>query len=267
MTQQPPVRVGEVHVEQAGAGDPVVFLHAGIADTRMWEPQWHTWASRFHLIGIDRRGYGRSDAPHGTHAHAADVVAVLDALGLDRVAVVGASFGGLVALDLAAAHPERVARLALAAPALPDQEWSGEMRAYHDEEERLWEAGELDGATELNVRFWLPGAAPAVQAAIREQQRLAFAKEGDAESVFLTEDIPAALDTISAPTLVVVGARDKADFWAIAERVASAIPGARLAVVDEASHLPSLERPEAFEQEVLPFLLAQNGLAGGGGRM
>ncbi len=249
-------RVGPLHVEQAGAGPDVVLVHAGVADGRMWDSQWVEWAARHHVTRLDLRGFGRSDLPEGTYSHAGDALAVLDALGIERAALVGASFGGRVALDLAATAPERVAALVLACAGLPDHDWSEELEAFGAAEDEAIEAGDLDRATEVNVDFWVPAASESVRAAIREQQRNAFALQvgRDDEEVLLTDDLTARLGTVDIPTLVLVGASDHSDFHAIADRLAAELPDARRATVSGAGHLPSLEQPDAFDAVVLPFL-------------
>ena len=247
--------VGPLHVEQAGAGPAVVLIHAGVADSRMWDPQWAVWQTRLALTRLDLRGFGRSAPPAGPFSHAGDVLNVLDESGIDRAVLVGASFGGLVALDLAAARPERVAALVLADPPLPGHAWSDEMRGFFADEEAALEAGDLEAATDVNVEFWLPAASGPVRAAIREQQLNAFRLQvEEPDDSLLTEDLRAALATLEVPTLVVTGEHDKADFQAIADLLAETLPAARRSVVPGAGHLPSLERPDEFDAVVLPFL-------------
>ena len=245
-----------LHVEHAGSGPPVVLIHAGVADSRMWDPQWAAWQTRFALTRLDLRGFGRSGAPVGSFSHAGDVAALLDGAGIDRAHVVGASFGGLVALDLAAARPERVTRLVLADPAFPGYPWSEEMRGFFTDEEAALEAGDLEAATDVNVHFWVGSAPRPVQEAIREQQLNAFRLQADDEpdDSLLTADLPGALAALEVPTLVLTGEHDKADFRAIADQLAATLPDARRAVVPRAGHLPSLEQPAAFDGIVLPFL-------------
>ena len=256
MTQHHGGHDGPLHVGHAGSGPAVVLLHAGIADSRMWDPQWTAWQTRFSLTRLDLRGFGRSAPPEGSFSHAGDVLSVLDDAGIDRVALVGASFGGLVALDLAASHPDRVTGLVLADPPLPGTEWSDEMRAFFAAEEAALEAGDLAAATEVNVEFWLPSASEAVRAAIREQQLRAFELQvGDeSDDALLTDDLPSALRTLDVPTLVLTGADDKADFVAIADHLAATVPDARRETIAGAGHLPSLEQPAAFDAAVLPFV-------------
>jgi len=249
-------RVGPVHVEQAGGGPDIVLVHAGVADGRMWDRQWVDWADRYRVTRVDLRGFGRSEAPPGTFSHAADLLAVLDALGIARASLVGASFGGRVALDLAASRPDRVVALVLAGAGLPDHEWSAEIQAFGAAEDEALEAGDLDRATEVNVDFWLPHADEAARAAIREQQRAAFALQvgTEDEEALLTDDLDAQLRALEIPALVLVGEADYGDFHALGDRIASTLPNARRETIEGAGHLPSLERPEAFDAVVLPFL-------------
>ena len=249
-------RVGPLHVEQAGAGPDVMLVHAGVADGRMWDSQWVDWAARRRVTRLDLRGFGRSDLPEGTYSHAGDVLAVLDALGIERAALVGASLGGRVALDFAASQPDRVPGLVLADAGLPDHAWSAEIQAFGAAEDEAIEADDLDAAAEVNVDFWLPSASEPVRAAIREQQRNAFTLQvgRDDEEVLLTDDLTARLQAVDVPTLVLVGDRDYADFHAIADRLAAELPDTRRAAVSGAGHLPSLEQPDAFDAAVLPFL-------------
>ena len=245
-----------VHVEQAGSGLDVVLLHAGIADRRMWDPQWVEWPRDLRVTRLDFRGFGHSQRPKGEFSHGDDVVAVLDALGLERPILVGASFGGRVALEVALARPDRVSGLVLVGAGLPDQDWTTELEEYGAAEEAALAAGDLDGATDLNVDFWLPTAPDWVRAAIREQQRRALELQATAEEgeVPLRAELATRLGEIEVPALVLVGESDRADFRAIAGRLAGELPNARLVVIPSATHLPSLEQPEAFETAVRPFL-------------
>jgi pimeloyl-ACP methyl ester carboxylesterase len=245
-----------LHVEHAGAGRSVVLLHAGIADSRMWDPQWTTWPEQLAVTRVDLREFGRSGRAAGPFSHAGDVLAVLDASGIDRALLVGASLGALVALDLAAARPERVQGLVLAAPPLPGYPWSAEMQAFSEAEDAALEAGDLEAATEVNVDFWLPSASEDVRASISEQQLDAFRLQvpDEADVSLHCEDLVSALPTIACPTLVLTGEHDRADFQAIADLLVATLPNARRGRIADACHLPSLEQPAAFDAAVLPFI-------------
>jgi 3-oxoadipate enol-lactonase len=255
--------VNGLHVEEAGEGAPVVLVHAGIADSRMWDPQWEAWAGRYRLVRYDQRGFGRSTIEAGAYSHGADLLAVLDALGLERAILVGSSLGGRIALEVALAQPERVTALVLVDAAIPGVDWSQEVRGCGAAEDAAHEAGDLDAATDLNVRFWVDGpgrtpdaVAPALREQVRTMQRRAFELQAglDDDEEPLVEDLGGRLGELRGPALVLVGADDVADFHAIADLLAAAVPGAERATVTGAAHLPSAERPEAFAALVEPFL-------------
>jgi 3-oxoadipate enol-lactonase len=165
-------------------------------------------------------------------------------LSLDEpAALVGSSYGGLYCLDFAARHPDLVTDLVLLDAPLPDHDWSDEVHAYAAEEDRLLEAGDLDAATELNLAFW----APTVADRLRPMTR--WSLELEIEEIEQVD-----LSAVRARTLVAVGEHDKADFRAIAERLARELPNAELATIEGAGHLPSMERPDETAALVRRFL-------------
>jgi pimeloyl-ACP methyl ester carboxylesterase len=197
-----------------------VLVHAGICDARMWDG--------FELPGEVQR--------HQLPAPLDDTV------GERPAALVGASYGGFVALDFAARKPDLVEKLVLLDAPL-DHDFSEEFMDYLREEERLLEAGDMDGAVELNLAFWCPGIADRVRPMVAPALQREEVELPDPE-----------LETIRTPTLVAVGEHDKPDFRAIAERLASGLPNAELAVIEGAGHLPSMERPELTAELVKSFL-------------
>jgi 3-oxoadipate enol-lactonase len=132
---------------------------------------------------------------------------------------------------------------------VPDYEWSDEIIAFAEEEDRLLEEGDLDAAADLNARFW----APSVAERVRPMQRRSFELQvSSAAEALEPERID--LGAIHARTLVVVGEEDRADFRAIAKRLAEEIPDAELVTMPGVTHLPSLERPEETAALVRRFL-------------
>ncbi len=220
----------------------VVLVHAGICDARMWDG-FRVPAAVAHEL----RGFGGTPMPEaGEFSHADDLEAALDG---EPAALVGASFGGQVCLELAARSPGLVTKLVLLDAALPDHDWSDEVIAYAQEEDRLLEEGDLDGASDHNARFW----APEVAELVRPMQRRSF----ELQIVSAAEDRePAEIDlaAIAAPTLVAVGELDRPDFHAIAARLTAEIQRAELAVIPGAGHLPALERPGETAALVRAFL-------------
>jgi len=206
----------------------------------------------FDLPGAIRhelRGFGQTPLPPtGEFSHADDLVAALQG---ESAALVGASYGGWVCLQVAAARPGLVSELVLLGAPLPDHEWSDEVKQFAEEEERLLEQGDLRGAAVLNADFWLESPEPRDR--VIEMQGRAFEHDpkGDVEG---TEPDEIDLGSITARTLVGVGELDKPDFHQIADRLAAGIAGAERATIAGAGHLASLERPEAAAQLVRRFL-------------
>jgi pimeloyl-ACP methyl ester carboxylesterase len=257
-----------VEYEVAGEGPPVVLIHSDVADARLWRAQVDALSPSHLVVTYDRPGFGRTPIPPGPFSQVADLRALLDRLGLERVSLVGCSGGGTVALDFALAYPERVDRLVLVAPGLAGWEWSAEMQAADEEETRLFEAGDDAGAAEGQVRLWADGRRQPdeVDAGLREYTREAVlssyahyraamaqgGEPGPAERL----DPPAAerLGELRAPTLIVIGAADVEDLHAIADRLAAGIPNARKEVVPNAAHMLPLERPDELNRLLLDFL-------------
>jgi 3-oxoadipate enol-lactonase len=236
--------------EIRGEGPPVLLLHAGGLDGRMWEPLAERLEDRFMLVIPDQRGHGRTPMPDEAFASAQDTIELLDELGIERAAVVGASFGGRVALQIATNAPDRVAALALLASALPEFDRSPELRAFGDAEDALWEAGDIDGMVALNVRTWV--REPTTADLVAEMVRTACELQRGPEPEEI--DLPVELGTIPVPTLAVSGGLDFPDFARIADRIAAEVPGADRAEVPDSGHMIALERPDAAAALLVPFL-------------
>lgn len=250
-------------MEQAGQGPGLLFLHAGIADSRMWDAEFRAFRDSHRVVRFDTRGFGRSPMPPGRFAYHDDVAAVARAAGLTRCTLVGCSFGANIALDTALAHPVLVERLMLVSPGLGGGGDSEEMRRFESEEGAALERGDLDGATELNLRMWLDGprrGPDEVDAEVRERVRLmqldAFRVEMPAGVERVRLDPPAAtrLGELRVSTLVVAGPLDVPFVLRAAERIEREVPGARRVVVSDTAHMVNLERPAEFHRLLEDFL-------------
>jgi 3-oxoadipate enol-lactonase len=260
----------ELNYELTGNGPAVVLVHEGICDLRMWDELVEALATEFTVLRYDLRGYGGSTLPPGPFSHNRDLLALLDHVGIERAALVGVSYGGRIALDTAFVAPDRITGLVLAAPALRDHEWSRRVREFGDEEERLLDAGDVDAATELNVRLWVDGpnrtrdaVAEDVRERVREMQRRAFeiqlAAYSDEPPPGPEEPVNVRLADIEAPTLVIVGDADVPDFLEITDRLGTELPNSQTVVLENTAHTIPLERPGVFRDLVLDFLRERAG--------
>ncbi|MER7582421.1 alpha/beta fold hydrolase [Kitasatospora sp. NPDC097691] len=238
----------------SGSGPAVVLLHSSVCDRRMWDAQWQPLVDAgYRVVRCDFRGFGDSPLADGPYSDTADVLALLDHLGIESAALVGASHGGRIALTAAALRPDAVRALLLLAPGMPGHQPSETLRAFGGREDALIEAGDIDGAVELNVETWLgPEADETVRASVRRMQRHAFDVQEEAKFGPDREEVD--LSLITAPTLAVGGAHDVPDFREIAAALPGLLPNARHLELPWAGHLPSLERPEETTALVLDFL-------------
>jgi pimeloyl-ACP methyl ester carboxylesterase len=226
-----------------GKGEPVVFLHGGLANADYWGLQVPAVARQHQVIVMDSRGHGRStrdDRPYGYDLMADDVVGLLDHLGIERAAIVGWSDGGILGLDLAIRHPGRVSNVfAFAANTDP--------------------SGVIDG-TEKNPTF----AAYIARAGLEYRKLSATPGGYDAfvdaiAKMWATQPnwTAAQLNAIRTPVLVVDGDHDEAIKRSHTEQIAAEIPGAGLLILPNTSHFSFLQDPDQFTWHILHFLAQQ----------
>jgi 3-oxoadipate enol-lactonase len=235
----------------AGAGPPLLLLHAGVCDARSWAPLVERLGGRFRTVAPDLPGFGRTPLQEGPPDDVGAVAALLDELEVERTAVVGNSFGGLVAMQLATTAPERVSALVLLATAAPDAEPSPELAAFDAAETAALEAGDVERVVALRIETWVRD--PAVGPLVGEMARTAIAHQLDAPDDE-GEEPPFRPASLAVPVLLVDGGLDLPDFGVIADRLAAVIRGARRATVPDAGHLVALERPGAVAELVTGFL-------------
>jgi 3-oxoadipate enol-lactonase len=239
-----------------GNGPAVVLVHAGIADSRMWEPQLRSFSDSHTVVRLDLPGFGNSPIETNPISYRGSVAEALDAAGVERAAVVGTSLGGMVALDFALDSPARVSALVLVGAGTDDHDYSEEMETFDSEEEAALARGDVEAAVVANLDFWVAGPRrtldevdPKVRELVAEMQRQAFAQSqghDDLRAVRLDPPASQRLGDVDVPTLVVTGDEDVEDIRVMGDRLAREIPGA--------AHLPNLEQPEDFDRIVLSFL-------------
>jgi pimeloyl-ACP methyl ester carboxylesterase len=226
----------------------------------MWSEHLRPLADRgFEVVAMDLPGFGEAPVSTDEDAPWREVIETLDALGIERAALVGNSFGGLVAQRVAVLAPERVEALVLVSSGASGIEPSPRLQAAWEAEEKAFAEGGVEAAVQSVADAWtLPGAPQQLRDRIARMQRRAYEQGEGPEDRPEGEDPLAddlhALARVDAPALIVVGEHDMIDFQLAAEALADALPDARRMTLAGAGHLAPLEQPLEFRELLLSFL-------------
>lgn len=261
--------------EADGFGIPVVFLHSGVTDRRMWVEQMAELAAEgYHVISYDRRGYGETETPDVPFNHLVDLEAVLDQLSVHAVILVGSSMGGGLAIDFALEHPERTIGLVLVGTAITGgdgAEMPEEAADLEDALEYAEERGNLETVNRIQAHLWLDGPlseSGRVDGPVRElflKMNGVHLNHAELTEEEFPEPAVDSLERITAPTLLVVGELDFPDIVARHEDLSEEIENAFAVVLEDTAHFPSLERPDLFNPILIEFLEAVTGQGDGDG--
>ena len=252
-----------IHYEVAGNGEPVLMVHAGVANLRMWDAQAAALRDAYRVIRHDTRGFGRTVTDAVEYSNRADIAAVLDHVGERSAHLVGLSRGAQIGLDFALEFPDRVRSVVFSGGGVGGYDAPEESDpSVWEEPERLQEAKDWDALSEWETRFWVDGpgqpvgrADPAVRELVHgwilETYR-AEKEEGTPQP--LSPPANERLADLRAPLLVMVGDLDEVETQAHCRYLASVVPDARLEVFEGAAHMVNLEQPERFNQLLRDFL-------------
>ena len=233
----------EMFYQVFGSGEPVLLIHGGLGHGDLWSSQVADLAKDHKVIVPDSRGHGRSTRnaePFGYHLMASDYLALLDHLKIDRIALVGWSDGGIIGIDIAMKHPERLTRLfAQAANVTTD---GVDPKGF--ESETFVAYIERSGIDYKRLSK-TPG-----------QYRDFF---NQMEEMWKTQPSwgKEQLEKIAVPTAVVVGDHDEVIMRKHTEEIASVIPGAKLVILPDVSHFALLQDPEGYNKAVRDFIDAK----------
>ena len=258
-----------VYHESVGRGEPLVLLHAAVADSRQWDDHVAAFAERYRVIRYDMQGFGRTPPAAQPVRRADELYALLRALDVPRAHLVGVSNGGATAIDFTVLYPQMVGALIPVATGLsgfePADRSVVEAMLEQDEREAAAVArGDFDAAAEISLGVWLAGEGrrlddidPALRARVAELTRQAIESSSRRHPTPQVE--PGAgprLGEIRAPTLVLVGDHEVPFVKATVDYVVRSIPGARKYEFANAAHWLNMEHPAEFTRVVLEFLAA-----------
>ncbi len=256
---------GEIHYEVTGEGHPLILVSGLNGVARYWEPQIAAFSARYQVITYDQRGTGASDHQQREFSidqMARELLALMDALQIERAHIVGLSTGGAIAQTIAIEHPARVSRLVLVSTWTHCDPW---FRRLFEARRRMYE---LCGP-ELHAMFhplflYPPDYVNAHDAEISEEQTRAPTKSAPVEAsigridALLAFDRREGLKRIQSPTLIIAGDNDYITPSYHAEAISRAIPGSRLLVFCGGGHSLSKTRASEFNGAVLDLLEVKN---------
>jgi pimeloyl-ACP methyl ester carboxylesterase len=254
---------GKLYYEIAGEGMPLVLIHGGAMDRRMWDDQLADFAEYYRVVRFDVRGFGDSPAPTTRFTPSEDLSALLDALSIERAHVVGLSMGGGIAVDFALAHRERVGALVLAEPGITGWQFSPQVMRTMGAVFAAIQRGDMEEAQTLFLDSPALRSAKDDPEAFAKIERLVRDNFGGIRSQVMMGFVePRAIDAlarIEAPTLVLVSEKAEGDARAIAERLVADVPDRERAEIAGAGHMMNIEQPERFNATVLDFLARLKG--------
>ncbi|MEU0831686.1 alpha/beta hydrolase [Streptomyces sp. NPDC005969] len=246
-----------------GAGQPLVLLHGGFLDHRMWDDQISALAARYRVIAPDARGHGRSANATEPFRHTDDLAALLRHLGIGPAVLVGVSMGGSTAVDTALEHPELVSAVVVSGAGTSEPTFTDPWTT------RTWAtwqtamaAGDLDAAVEAFTLFaagpdrTLDDLAPQVVGRLREMNRGTLAKHtaDEPDLRIPVRDTWNRIAKIDVPVLAINGALDSPDHIGMAERLTHTVATGSAISIDGTAHFPNMERPEVFNKALEDFL-------------
>lgn len=258
---------GRLFARSEGAGPPIVLMHAAIVDQRAWDAMVPGLvAAGFRVVRYDYRAFGRSTTEDVDFSDRSDLMAVLDAFGITRAALVGNSRGGQIAFDAAIEFSDRVVAVVGVGsrPAGFEGALTPVEQALSDEGDRLESAAEPDLAAiaDLDVRVWVDGPGqppdrvdPAIREAVRAMDRPLYEPGRVAGRPICLE--PPARDRLvelRCPVLAVVGALDLSAIVQSARWLEATAPNARAVVWPDVAHMVGMEAPDRLDAVIVDFL-------------
>jgi pimeloyl-ACP methyl ester carboxylesterase len=255
-------RLALIAFDKVGSGNPLVFLHSGLADRTMWQPQLPTLAARYTCYVIDLPGYGESSSPTEPFSYPVEIARFIEDSVGERTALVGSSFGATQAFLTALAAPQWVGPLVLANTAVMRPEpASPELAAVWTEADAAWDRGEHDRANEIEIEGWVDGkgrrdglAAPHVRDYFAAVNRSIWERHSANP---LPDELPRPEiepEHITQPVLLIDGPNDFPDVRQSNKTLLERLPDAQYVSIADTAHFPSYEQPALFNRIALEFL-------------
>ena len=259
-------KISHLNYEIAGEGETIILGHAGFVDSRMWDAQWTAFTAKYRVLRFDMQGYGKSDIATQPISRSEELLALIESLGIEKAHLIGSSLSGAAYIDIALTHPEKVASLTVVNAVPNGFKMEGEPPRYMMEMFGAMQQGDINNASELQIRIWIDGMYREPDEVNRDVRQKASEMNKIAVqngTFFVADSQPVnplsppaivRLHEIQCPTLVIDSALDHPVLAEVADIMTNQIPNATHKTIEGAAHLPNMEKPEEFNQIVLDFL-------------
>ena len=255
----------KLYYEIAGAGQPLVLIHAGVADSRQWDNEFEYYASKYRILRFDMRGYGMSEPVDGEYSHMTDLLAMLEWHSFrESIIMIGCSMGGSLAMDYAIASQFNMKALVMVGSGPSGLYLDVESHPKVKDAEEAYKAGDLDLVAELEAQIWFDGLGRSVQQVNQKMRSLALemnrlALSHDAKKLGnrmpnTKESAFEQLDKLTIPILAIVGEYDEPYSQAAADYIREHVPSAKKVLLEDSAHLANMDHPEQFQNVVDSFL-------------
>jgi pimeloyl-ACP methyl ester carboxylesterase len=257
----------ELYYEMIGTGHPLVLIHGGYMDRRMWDNQFHIFAQHYQVIRYDVRGFGKSELPQVPYADRQDLYELLNYLGVEKTYLLGLSLGGVIAIDFTLEHPTMVDALIVVGSPVPGfpiellytkeqieqqrSRWAAFEKAIQERNHPAMVDALMQDPTLVPSPKY-PDARERVRNNLSEYSFIYVLDPAPRQDL----DPPAyeRLAEIHVPTLIVMGAQDDPRLFKDANKLERDIVGATGVTIPETHHMSNMEKPEEFNSIVLAFL-------------
>ncbi|MBK6402640.1 MAG: 3-oxoadipate enol-lactonase [Rhodocyclaceae bacterium] len=251
----------DIRHDVQGSGPWLILSHSLATDLSMWDDQMAALTPHFRVLRFDTRGHGGTSAPDGAYDFAwltADVLWLMERLGIGRAHFCGISLGGMIAQHVALAAPEKIDRLVLVSTT---SAYGPEARALWAERIAAVRTGGMAPLVAPTLERWFTAPYRAARPEVMARVGAMIAATPAAGYIGCGQAIPlmdttARLAQLRCPALVIAGADDAGMPPAMGRRIADHLPGARLKVIESAAHLCNIEQKDSFNSSLLEFLLA-----------
>lgn len=260
----------KLYYEVAGMGTPLVTIHAGVADSRMWNNEFAYFAQSNQVIRYDMRGYGKSEPVEGEFSHLSDLDLLLKTLEIhEPIVIMGCSMGGSLAMDFALTYPSKVKALVMVDSGPSGLELDVPTPSKFTDAEKAFESGDLDLVAEIETQIWFDGmgripeqANPTMRKLLYDMNRLVLSHEVKGLGKRLPNNDTLAfnlLESLNIPVLIIVGSHDTPYFLAAADYMKEKIKFANKITIEDAAHLPNMDKPQEFQRVVEKLLSSIGG--------